>query len=241
MNLPISVNKLVLLVLAIYMTNICSVGCSRSCEVSGRAYAPKVSVDKGRLEGRSDNAVKRLEEDVDHAPQILLEGRNDRRKYVQSLCGRIAKVSFSEDRRRLFRRLQDRVFSIRFEDVGDAFSKDVEKRKEVRSRLGGVYASLELCAEELQWQLMASKANVDEQFEPLFRLHEKMRTESLRVGLNDREYSEGIRRIERLYGVLEKTRMFKSEDFEGLKVKFLKVAGRPIRTLEEASAASAKE
>ena len=175
--------------------------------------------------------------DVDHAPQILLEGRNDRRKYVQSLCGRIAKVSFSEDRRRLFRRLQDRVFSIRFEDVGDAFSKDAEKRKEVRSRLGGVYASLELCAEELQWQLMASKANVDEQFEPLFRLHEKMRTESLRVGLNDREYSEGIRRIERLYGVLEKTRMFKSEDFEGLKVKFLKVVGRPIRTLEEASLA----
>ena len=28
---------------------------------------------------------ERLEEDVDRAPQILLEGRNGRRKYVQSL------------------------------------------------------------------------------------------------------------------------------------------------------------
>lgn len=38
-----------------------------------------------KVKDASDNIMKRLEEDVDHAPQILLEGRNGRRKYVQSL------------------------------------------------------------------------------------------------------------------------------------------------------------
>lgn len=117
MNSPILV-KSVLFVLAFYMTNICSVGCSRSCEVN-----VSVSAEKDRFEGRSDNAVRRLEEDVDHAPQILLEGRNDRRKYVQSLCGRIVKVSSSEDRQRLFRRLQDRVFPFVLKMWGMHFRK----------------------------------------------------------------------------------------------------------------------
>lgn len=225
-------SKWMLLIFAMDIMNVSCTGCSRSNE-DNASIVPNLPIGDEKVSEHAYGVIKEIEAEVDIAPQVILDGRNDRRLYVQRLCKRISEIGDLEARRRMFQRLRQRAFSVRFEDVGDALSKDAALKLEVRRRLGGVYASLELLADELQWHLMSSKASVKEQFEPWFMLYEKMRVEFQRVGTIGMGYPQGIKHIERMYGALVKTRMFKPEEFKWVETEFQRIAGRPIRTQEE--------
>ena len=80
-------------------------------------------------------------------------------------------------------------------------------------------------------------ASLQEQFEPMFRFYEVMREEAIRTGKKEnRGYPWKLNDIERMYGLCLKTGRFSDSDLSCVRERFLHLAGRPIRTLEQVEA-----
>ena len=186
--------------------------------------------------GHEPEDVSSCERDIAVAAKAMLNANIDRGNFIKSLCQRISEQTDVALRHRLFHDLVDRAFALKFEDVGDIHSKDEDERREVFRQLGGVYASLETLVDEIQQQLMVKSAPPKEQFEPMFRFYEKMCLESRRRGGCNLGYSGKLNEIERMYGCALHMKTIPDEDFAWVRAKFQELAGRPIRTLEQADA-----
>ena len=193
-------------------------------------------VRQDKTGGHEPKDVSSCERDIAVAAKAMLNANIDRGNFIKSLCQRISEQTDVTLRHRLFHDLVDQVFALKFEDVGDIHSKDEDERWEVSRQLGGVYASLETLVNEIQVQLMFKNAPPREQFEPMFRFYEKMCLESRRRGGCNLGYSGKLNDIEVMYGFSLSMKAIPDEDFAWVRAKFQELAGRPIRTLEQADA-----
>ena len=188
------------------------------------------------IDGQTLQVVDRIRIDIERAPRIVLGEEEYEGNFNGTICRQIIELPDEDLRYRLFHELVDRVFEIKFESVGDIHSKDDDERLHVIRRLGMVYGCLERLVDEIQQQLMVKSAPPKEQFEPMFRFYEKMCLESRRRGGCNLGYSGKLNEIERMYGCALHMKTIPDEDFAWVRAKFQELAGRPIRTLEQADA-----
>ena len=181
------------------------------------------------------------EEDVNSliasASTVLINEGSNRGEYIERICSSIDKIPDAQAKCRYFKSLCDNALSMRFDSVGDIHAKNEDERWEVNRRLGLVYASLEKLVDNVQMRMMQNNAPLQEQFEPMFRFYEVMREEAIRTGKKEnRGYPWKLNDIERMYGLCLKTGRFTDSDLSSVRERFLHLAGRPIRTLEQVEA-----
>ena len=208
----------------VFLLSVLALGCSPS-ENRSRP------VDK-----QMSQTVERIRIDIERAPRIVMGQEEYQGDFKRSICQRIIELPGMELRQRLFHELVDRALEINFEQVGDIHSKDEDEKQNVFRVLGLVYRRLESLINEIQQQLMVKSAPPREQFEPMFRFYEKMCLESRRRGGCNLGYSGKLDELERMYGCALHMKTIPDEDFAWVRAKFQELAGRPIRTLEQADA-----
>lgn len=221
MNMGINMSLLLALT-AIQFFVFC--GCSR----------PQTEVSSQRaIQQKSKKIDSILQRDIERAPQILLDISVNRGAYIKSVCKRIADIPDAEFRIKCFRELEDRAFSIRFEELDSVSAKDRDEKCEMERRLRWAHHALKSLTDEIWGHLWSQGAPQEEQFEPMFRFYEKMRDESRRIGRNVEGYSSRLDLIERLYGQNLKRSSAPKEEFVPVRERFKKLAGRPPRTEDE--------
>lgn len=183
-----------------------------------------------------DENIENIRSEIARIPRIFMGEESGEGDYIRAICRRIVEVADADTRHRLFNELLDVSFAVELDKVwGPDVNTEENERKNYRN-LGLIHALLERLVDEIQQQLMVRSAPPREQFEPMFRYYEKMRDESKRTGHNERGYPGKLKNIERMYGCALRMKTIPDEDFDWVRAKFLELAGRPIRTLEQADA-----
>ena len=192
---------------------------------------------KSNVSERSDDEnIENIRSEIARIPRIFMGEEPGDGDYIRAICSRIAEVTDTGTRHGLFSELLDASFTIELDKVwGPDVNTEENERKNYRN-LGLIHALLERLVDEIQEQLMFKNAPPREQFEPMFRYYEKMRDESKRTGYNERGYPGKLKHIERMYGFSLSMKTIPDEDFAWVRAKFQELAGRPIRTLEQAVA-----
>ena len=208
-------------------------GCSRT-ETSEDGVKP--------VESSTENhEIKTIEADIVRVPDMVFSLGEENWASLKAILRRIDEVPDPSIRLCLFRSYQDALFSVSFEKAGDIHSKDWKERNYVHAKLGWFYCWMEEFSHDIFWGLINGHATSKDAFEPLFRYLEVMRKEAQRVGSVTRGYPPELEYIERMYGALIKSKSYQPDEFEWVKAEFQKIVGRPIRTLEEVSAARAEK
>ena len=218
---------------------LCMTGCERrqrGDDMPRQAESSEKTSDKDIV-----SAKPAKEEDVNSliasASTVLINEGSNRGEYIERICSSIDKIPDAQAKCRYFKSLCDNALSMRFDSVGDIHAKNEDERWEVNRRLGLVYASLEKLVDNVQMRMMQNNAPLQEQFEPMFRFYEVMREEAIRTGKKEnRGYPWKLNDIERMYGLCLKTGRFSDSDLSSVRERFLHLAGRPIRTLEQVEA-----
>ena len=218
---------------------LCMTGCERrqrGDDMPRQAESSEKTSDKDIV-----SAKPAKEEDVNSliasASTVLINEGSNRGEYIERICSSIDKIPDAQAKCRYFKSLCDNALSMRFDSVGDIHAKNEDERWEVNRRLGLVYASLEKLVDNVQMRMMQNNAPLQEQFEPMFRFYEVMREEAIRTGKKEnRGYPWKLNDIERMYGLCLKTGRFTDSDLSSVRERFLHLAGRPIRTLEQVEA-----
>lgn len=209
------------------------VGCSRNEVVN-----PSVKASEETEEAKE---IKELEQMLAHVPGMIDGLYEQDCKSLKEIIQRIKKLPDLATRLILFRKYHESLCSVHFEKMGDIHARDWKEQRDVRNLLGSHYVWLELLTEDVFEALAEGRAAPKDMFEPLFRYCETMRREAQRLGKDPGGYREGIDHIERWYGILMEAKGYQQRDFEWVKSEFQKIAGRPIRKLDEAFAARKAE
>ena len=185
-------------------------------------------------------AIRKIESDIARLPDVFMCFDKSRSDFIASVCDRISCIQPPELRSKYFRLLLDSALSIRFEKIGNVHAVDANERKNVSWRLGLVRSAIDSVVEEIHTRLVMCGVPVQEQFEPFFKFFERMREETNRIGTNVSGYPGMLHRIEYTYHLLmesdAKTNVSRLNEYEWVRRRFEKVAGRPMRSLQEMSA-----
>ena len=183
-----------------------------------------------------DENIENIRSEIARIPRIFMGEELGEGDYIRAICRRIVEVADADTRHRLFNELLDVSFAVELDKVwGPDVNTEENEQKNYRN-LGLIHALLERLVDEIQEQLMFKNAPPREQFEPMFRFYEKMCLESRRRGGCNLGYSGKLNELERMYGCALHMKTIPDEDFAWVRAKFQELAGRPIRTLEQADA-----
>ena len=190
------------------------------------------SSPKSQVSDETPQASDKVESEIVRMVGHLAETTFD----AKSLCDMIAQVPDVKMRDQYFKTLMDRAYSVRFEDIGDVHASDWEERLEVHRRLGYAYVGLEKLSLAIWSYYWTKGVSQKEQFTPLFRYAEKMKTEAERLGKEGKELSLGLDVIERIYGINQKTGNGSPDEFNWVQENFRRISGREIRTESQVDA-----
>ena len=210
---------------------------------------------------------REIEEAIAKAPEMILSPTNNVSEYISMVSGKIQKWQSPETRYRYFRKLMEKACEV---DFGKIVENAPEKKMPDEThgfliwsgmygdpKLGAfwdAYRRLSRMADEI-WETLTSSyatAACVEQFEPYFKLIEKLNYEGKRLEKSlpslkqtRREELEFVaNRIERRFYFTYLQNLCESPDLQGVarfKERFRRVVGRPIRTEEEYRADSRRK
>jgi len=205
-----------------------------------------------------------IEEAIAKAPEVIFSMTNNVREYTSMICEKIVKCPVPETRYRYFRKLMESACQVDFvkivENVPEEKMPDESNGFLIWSGMYGdpklgalwdAYRPLRRLADDIWENLAFTRVSTPcaEQFEPYFKLIEKLKTEERRLEKSIPSTIEHIReevefvadRIEYHFHFLYLQHLCKSPDPQDLalfKARFERVVGRPVRSLDEYEADS---
>ena len=231
---------------------------SGACETNLHASCGNSGGEMANAWSEASREMQEVREIIAHAPDMLLRETNKRRYGIRDTCEKISRCPDVPTRHRLFRELMASACQIRFDKIADLVPVDFNiqtnsqgerihtlnertREWEVARLLGNAYGQLD-CLADMIWNYLWTEqtpAPGVEQFEPYFKLIEKLQEEERRVGVGRRPLSRCVQKINNLERLFLFTYLRDPhgdpdpQDRAAVEARFRQIVGRPIRTPEQ--------